>query len=198
MLAALKPPAWLPNAISSVRLVLLPVWAAWVYGWGPLSPDRWSALAVLVVLGVSDVLDGALARRFGLTSTFGAALDAIADKLAQVLVFTSFALAPPAGLLPVPLWFVGLLILRDATMIVGLVWIWRRRQHFLIDHRGHGKLMSFSLFALMLGVHLSLPPAVHRGAIVVVALIVLGSAALYVRDGVAALRRAPQEAAPSG
>ena len=69
----------LPNALTIFRLVLVPILLM-----TPLLPDNWSswaALAVLVCAGMTDYLDGALARRLNVISEIGRMLDPIADKL---------------------------------------------------------------------------------------------------------------------
>lgn len=190
----MRPPRWIPNAISWTRVLLLPVWAAAAYGVAPVAegPSPHLALVVLVLLGVSDVVDGTLARQFGLTTDFGAALDAGADKAAQVLIFGALTFAPPAGFGVVPPWFFALLVLRDLTMIVGLVWIWRRRARLKVQHRWHGKVMSFGLFALMLGLHAPPNPISAYGAEVMAILVAL-SLAGYIREGVPLLRDSSPE-----
>ncbi len=67
--------AFLPNLISLARLALVPVSVDMI------AQHRWpEALAIFVVAGVSDALDGWIARRFDLRSELGAYLDALADK----------------------------------------------------------------------------------------------------------------------
>ena len=69
----------LPNALTIFRLVLVPILLMTIL----LSDDwsSWAALAVLVCAGVTDYLDGALARRLNAMSEIGRMLDPIADKL---------------------------------------------------------------------------------------------------------------------
>lgn len=69
----------LPNLMTLARLVSIPVLVAVFY-----LPNHWSgwlAAAIFVVAGITDWLDGYLARRMKLTSRFGAFLDPVADKL---------------------------------------------------------------------------------------------------------------------
>lgn len=187
----MNPPAWLPNAISSLRLVLVPVWVAAATGAGPFGPEpaRLAAAATIGAIGLSDVVDGYLARRFGATSNLGAALDAIADKLAQLVVVLLLAIAPPAGFYPVPLWFVALLIVRDLTMIIGLALIWARCAHLQVSHQWHGKASSLLMFTLMVAVHFTLPPPLMTVGFVVGGVLLLVSTGMYAKDGIGVLRR---------
>ena len=101
--------AWLPNALTVLRLALTPaIFIAIVQGrW-------WLALGLLVVAGGSDWLDGVLARRFGWQTRLGSLLDPVADKLLFLAVFLALV---GAGLMP--LWLAGLAIARDAIIVAG-------------------------------------------------------------------------------
>ena len=75
----------LPNALTALRIVLVPffVWFLWAGGpWGEDSPGmRWAALAVFAAAMYTDKLDGDIARARGLITSFGKIADPIADKL---------------------------------------------------------------------------------------------------------------------
>ena len=99
----------IPNAITLVRLALVPVTAylLWhgIYG---------LALIVFLSAAVSDFLDGALARTLNQFSALGATLDPLADKL-NVLVVTLML----AWHAQVPLWLAVAIVLRDVIIVVG-------------------------------------------------------------------------------
>jgi CDP-diacylglycerol--glycerol-3-phosphate 3-phosphatidyltransferase/cardiolipin synthase len=68
------------NAVTTLRLLLLvPLGALLLCGTDAAS--RWEALGVFLAAGLSDILDGFLARRLGQASAFGAVLDLVADRL---------------------------------------------------------------------------------------------------------------------
>ncbi len=188
-----RPPAWLPNAISFVRVLLVPVWVALAEqanraaAASPARDDdatalRGWALATLITIGLSDVVDGWLARRFSLQSRLGANVDAFADKLAQVVLFTYLALRTGPAFAAVPMWLLLLLIGRDAVIVIGYALIWRRRGQVEAEHRAHGKFASLLLFALLL----LLSAGAHPGTwlLLTIAATVTLSTALYVRCGV--------------
>jgi cardiolipin synthase len=113
-----RPPSpwrYLPNAISLVRIALvLPVGLA-------IATRRFdTALWLAVVAGVSDALDGWLARRFNWRSRLGGMLDPLADKL---LLLTCFLVLLHVG--SVPLALVALVVGRDLVIVAGaLAWRW--------------------------------------------------------------------------
>lgn len=181
-------PAWLPNAISIVRVGLVPLWLflAERHRDEILAGGEGSATALLIVLaalGFSDLIDGWLARRFGLATPLGAVLDASADKLAQVAIYTWLAFRDAPGLHPVPLWFWILLPLRDLILLSGWVRIHRLRGRVDSTHRWHGKAASLLLFLFVIAILMSAPGASLDLGFVLIALFVSGSTLAYVLEG---------------
>ena len=99
----------LPNAITLARLLAVPA-AVWlvVRGWYE------AALWLFLLAGLSDAVDGWLARRLGQVSRLGSLLDPVADKALLVSVFVSLGVR---GLLPA--WLVILVVFRDALIVSG-------------------------------------------------------------------------------
>lgn len=99
----------LPNVLSGLRLLTIPLFV-----WLALGPqeDGWAAL-VLAVGGITDYLDGFLARRWNQISRVGQLLDPIADRLSTISVLVVFLVR---GV--VPWWFVLLLVVRDVVLAV--------------------------------------------------------------------------------
>lgn len=96
----------IPNALSVLRLVLVPVFA-----WLILSAHDGWALITLMVSGISDYLDGRLARSWGQVSRLGQLLDPFADRL--YILSTLFGLAYRHV---VPWWLVALIVGRDVLL----------------------------------------------------------------------------------
>ena len=99
----------LPNLISALRLLAAP-FAAWLI----LEGHDIAALLIFAAAGASDGLDGFIARRWGVTSAFGAWLDPIADKLLMLFCFTALY-----GVGATPAWLLGLVVGRDAAIAGG-------------------------------------------------------------------------------
>src|ERR1700761_2085761 len=96
----------LPNGLSALRLMVAPLAA-----WALLSGHDTAALAMFACAGLSDLLDGMIARHWGFTSRFGAWLDPAADKLLMVLCFVVLL-----HLGMVPLWLVLMVMARDIAI----------------------------------------------------------------------------------
>ena len=108
-----------PNMLTVFRMVLIPVFVTLVF----YQRFVW-ALAVFVIAGVTDGLDGLMARRFDQQSQLGTVLDPIADKLMLVTAFVVLSLhsvfPPPIPRhLPIPFWVTVAVISRDVFIIVG-------------------------------------------------------------------------------
>jgi cardiolipin synthase len=133
-----------PNALSFLRLLLVPVFL-----WLVLGPEHDElALLVLMVSGITDYLDGKLARRLNQTSKIGAILDPVADRF--------FILAVVIGLGYrdiIPWWLAVILPLRD-VFLFSLVPFLRTRGysslpvHFLGKAATAGLLYAFPLLLL--------------------------------------------------
>ncbi len=108
-----------PNMLTVFRMVLIPVFVTFLFY------QRFIlALSVFVLAGLTDGLDGLLARRFGQQSQLGTVLDPIADKLMLVTAFIVLSMRsvfpqPLPSHLPVPFWVTVAVISRDVFIIVG-------------------------------------------------------------------------------
>lgn len=124
-----------PNLLSALRLLGVPVFL-----WLVLGPkaDAW-ALGLLVLSGVTDWLDGFLARRWDQRSVLGQLLDPIADRLYLLAVVVGLALRDV-----IPWWLAVLLPLRD-VLLWGLVPILRTRGYTSLPVHFIGKAATFCL-----------------------------------------------------
>ncbi len=105
--------------LTIFRMVLIPVFVTLVFYQRFLL-----ALAAFVVAGITDGLDGLLARRFDQRSQLGTVLDPIADKLMLVTAFVVLSMRsvfppPVPNHLPIPFWVTIAVISRDVFIVVG-------------------------------------------------------------------------------
>lgn len=131
----------LPNILSFFRLALIPV-IVYTYDLGNFG---W-AIGLLILSGVTDVVDGWIARTFHLVSNFGKALDPFADKLTQAALLLC--------LLPMRLWWVvGIMAFKEIS-IGSLTWLTMKRTGKIFSAGWYGKLCTvviyLSMFVLML------------------------------------------------
>ena len=186
-------------ALTALRLVLIPLFLvlaartgeAVVQGADDTLP-RVLALWTLLAMGLSDVLDGFLARRWGVETRAGAIADAVADKGTQVAVLGYFALASAPGFWNVPLWFLGVLVGRDLLTLVGgaILRSIRGRGGMPVEHASHGRLASVLVFLLLIGVTAGVEPVWLNGLLWASAGAVVVSTLMYGRR---ALRWTPED-----
>ena len=108
-----------PNLLTVFRMVLIPVFVSLLFY------QRFVlALAIFILAGITDGLDGLLARRFDQKSQLGTILDPIADKLMLVTSFVVLSMRavfpqPLPPHLPIPFWVTVAVISRDVFILVG-------------------------------------------------------------------------------
>ncbi len=136
---------YIPNIISGLRILLIPFFALYV-----INEDYDLALYLFIFMGVSDCIDGILARYLNCVSLFGAYLDAIADK---IMINTAFYILCITYILPYYLFV--LVICRDLIIFIGILLnskinrskrndsnISKQDEHFLSNY------ISYSLYVI--------------------------------------------------
>ena len=110
----------IPNAISAARLAGVPVFLWLVLGPRTPTADYW-AVALLILAGASDWLDGKLARALNQGSRLGEVLDPLADRLYIAATIVALAVRQI-----IPWWLVAILALREVVVGVALAVLKRR------------------------------------------------------------------------
>src|SRR3954467_5498508 len=104
----------IPNLITLGRILLVPVVV-----WAIASNQMLFAFLLFAAAGISDAVDGFLAKRFGMTSELGAYLDPLADKVLIVSIYVSLGIAEA-----LPRWLVILVVSRDLLIVGGVMFSW--------------------------------------------------------------------------
>lgn len=104
----------IPNLITLGRIVLVPI-IVWAISSGAMG---W-AFVVFLAAGVSDGVDGFLAKRFHMTTVLGAYLDPLADKALLVSIYVTLGINDQ-----LPRWLVILVVSRDIMILGGLLLAW--------------------------------------------------------------------------
>ncbi len=126
----------IPNALSVLRLALIPVFL-----WLVLAEQAdLAGVAVLTISGITDWADGVIARRTGQTTRLGRLLDPLVDRLTIAATLIGLALRDL-----VPWWLVGLLAARE-LLLLALVPALRRRGLIALPVHYLGKAATFALY----------------------------------------------------
>ena len=174
-----------PNILSFLRLAMIPV-IIWLYCFQ--DAPYW-ALFVIFLSGVTDVVDGFIARKFNLVTDFGKALDPIADKLTQIAVLICLLTRFPLMALPLILMFI-----KEAVAFILRLIVFKQTQE-VHSAEWHGKLTTVLLYLLM-GVHIvwaSIPSPVSITSILIVFGVMFLSFVLYTVSNALILKRSKQQ-----
>ncbi|WP_243368999.1 CDP-alcohol phosphatidyltransferase family protein [Microvirga solisilvae] len=133
----------IPNLITIARLIMVPIVIVMIM------QHRWGAAFVLfVVAGVSDAVDGFIARHFDMKSEFGAYIDPIADKALLVSIYVALAVVGA-----IPSWLAIVVVSRDAMIVsaVLLSWVMSRPveiKPIMLSKLNTAAQIGFAAFAL--------------------------------------------------
>lgn len=172
----------IPNVLSMLRIVLIPV-IVWYYVFKD-SPHIASLL--LVLSGITDMVDGYIARHFNMISNFGKGLDPVADKLTQFVVLICLVFEFPQMIVPCLL----LMVKEIVSAITALCAI--RRTGRVDGANWHGKVSTVILY-IMIFVHIvwkNIPSYVSMTLIILSVLMMLISSVMYNVRNIKAFRRA--------
>ena len=130
----------IPNLLSLFRLLLIP---CMLYCYLQLHQPLWT-MGLLVLSGLTDVIDGRIARRFRMISNLGKILDPIADKLTQVAMIACLVWLHPQLIL-----VLSVQVVRELTLgITGLVVM--KRTRLVSGADWHGKACTVLLYLSVL------------------------------------------------
>lgn len=180
----------IPNILSFFRLCLIPV-IVWLY---TVKHDHFLTLIILVLSGVTDIVDGIIARKCNMISDFGKAFDPVADKLTQMAMLFCLVSRFPYMMIP----FVLLVVKEVFTGITALITI--KRTNTVKGAVWHGKLTTVALYSMM-AIHLlwyNIPRAVSLILVGICIGIMLMSFILYAIQNFTAIRKRTFENQPFG
>lgn len=125
------------NGLTFLRMLLTPVIVAGIFY------ERWTAVFFLIIIaGITDLLDGYFARHFNQASNLGKILDPIADKILTISSFSALAFLQSPSF-PIPVWFVCLIVCRESIIILGSYGLVRSGKKLEVSPTLSGKLTTF-------------------------------------------------------
>jgi cardiolipin synthase len=104
----------IPNLITLIRILLVPL-MVWLIASDAVRVAFW----LFVAAGLSDAIDGFLAKRFGMATELGAYLDPLADKAMIVSIYVTLAITGA-----IPVWLVILVVSRDIMIVSAVILSW--------------------------------------------------------------------------
>lgn len=124
----------IPNTLTVIRILLIPLIVFYIF-----TGQYILAFAFFTISGITDIVDGFLARKFNLVSNFGKLMDPLADKLTQIatlasLVFTNI----------IPVWILLVVFLKEFIMICGASFLYGK--DVVVYSKWYGKLATVLLY----------------------------------------------------
>ncbi|NLB40681.1 MAG: CDP-alcohol phosphatidyltransferase family protein [Clostridiales bacterium] len=129
----------LPNALTIARFFMVGVFPYLYFNDGIANNKAW-AFAVFILAGVTDVLDGWIARRYNLITKWGKLMDPLADKLMLLMVLVCLAIDEV-----IPYWVIIIIAVKELTMILGAIFLLKERE-VVVQANIYGKLATVMFY----------------------------------------------------
>ena len=124
----------IPNILTIFRFILIPVILFYIF-----TGNYLLAFIFFTLSGLTDVLDGFIARKFNLISNFGKLMDPLADKLTQIAVLTSLV-----TLEIIPVWILVIVVIKELVMVIGASFLYGK--DVVVYSKWYGKLATVLFF----------------------------------------------------
>ncbi len=120
----------IPNILTVARFFLIPFIIYFI-----LKEQYILAFIFLIISGLTDVLDGFIARKFNFITNFGKLIDPLADKTTQIAVLLTLAFKNI-----IPFWIIIVVVIKEAAMIAGASFLYGKE--LVVSSRWFGKLAT--------------------------------------------------------
>ena len=120
----------IPNILTILRFILIPIILYFIFKGNYLL-----GFIFFTISGVTDILDGAIARKFNLITNFGKLMDPLADKLTQISVLASLVFQKI-----IPFWILVVVLLKELLMIIGASFLYGK--DVVVYSKWFGKLAT--------------------------------------------------------
>ncbi len=154
----------IPNMLTILRIILVPIYLYLFYTTG--ENHVLYAGIVFIMAGISDILDGYIARKYDLTSDIGAALDPLADKLMAFAVLISFTTSKL-----IPSWILKIIGLKEVIMITGGFILYLFKGNQVLPANKFGKIATVSFYTAILSVVFKVPRIVVKALFIITVLL---------------------------
>ena len=128
-----------PNILTIIRFLLIPLLIYYA-----IEDDYVATIIVLTVSGITDILDGFIARKFNFITDFGKLMDPLADKATQVTLLIILALQKI-----IPFWIIAVVLLKEFFMIAGASFLYGKE--LVVSSKWYGKLSTVLFYVAIVG-----------------------------------------------
>ena len=120
----------IPNILTILRFIFIPIILYFIF-----TGNYILGIVFFTISGITDVLDGFIARKFNLVSNFGKLMDPLADKLTQIATLTSLVITDI-----IPIWILIIVLAKEFIMIVGASFLYGK--DVVVYSKWYGKLAT--------------------------------------------------------
>lgn len=120
----------IPNALTILRFILIPFIVFYI-----IKDQYIEAFIFLTISGLTDVLDGCIARKFNFITNFGKLIDPLADKTTQIAILVTLALKDI-----IPMWILIIVFIKEFAMISGASFLYGKE--LVVSSKWYGKLST--------------------------------------------------------
>ncbi len=140
----------IPNILTFIRFTLIPVF---IFVFFSASPNYiLYGLAIFLLAGITDMLDGYIARKYNLVTKWGQAMDPLADKLMLITVLISFTIKDLF-----PIWVILIVGIKEAMLVIGGIFLYTQKGKVVVPANRYGKMATVFFYIVIIWVALGLP-----------------------------------------
>ena len=173
----------IPNILSMLRVAMIPIIARLYF-----DEEYYGAVGVMILSGITDIIDGFVARKFNMTSNLGKILDPVADKLTQGLILLCLAVRYPYMLI-----MFGLMAVKELVLsIVGIMAI--KKTQKVKSANWHGKITTFLLYANIIAhiLWVNIPKALSYSLVGICLVFIILSFCMYFSSDIGKIKKSNQ------
>lgn len=145
----------IPNILTTVRFFLIPIFVYFYYS--SMSNNLLYAFIVFFIAGLTDVLDGYIARKFNMVTEIGKLIDPLADKFMLISVLICLSSTEL-----IPLWILIIIIVKELVMVIGAIYLYLSKIQIVIQSDRYGKNATFVFYIGICLVLLDVNVAISR------------------------------------
>ena len=120
----------IPNALTIVRFILIPFIIFYI-----AKDEYMKAFIFLTISGLTDILDGTIARKFNFITNFGKLIDPLADKATQICILVTLSLKNI-----IPIWILVVVFIKEFAMVSGASFLYGKE--LVVSSKWYGKLST--------------------------------------------------------
>jgi cardiolipin synthase len=177
----------IPNLITSLRIILTPIFIIYL-----INSRFMDALVVFVLAGLSDGVDGFIARLFDQKSRLGTYLDPLADKILLIAAFVTLSVI---GL--IPSWLTVIVLSRDILILLGVLILFLIKAEFAVRPSILSKLTTclqlLTVFVVLVKENFHLLPELDHYVFLLTGLLTISSGLHYMRYWFRTMGEGPME-----